>query len=200
MTLILPLLNGHTEPIIGPERSLHATTALTQGYKPELLGCIIRTEKAKLTFIECRCRRPEEARVAEHAATAYLAMRPGAFDRPVRTAAVWYRLTVRIGQSYRAITGGTGSTEMGGDFLYRFAGKRLVPPAISDPSGNTPGEFEAEVLKCVNYLLQQRLTWCGIWKGMCRVYRRLDEGQCGAAARVLPTTDWANLSLQNWTR
>jgi len=198
MTLFSPVEMAPRDPILGLNEAFNADT---RPDKVNLGVGVYYDENGKVPLLRA-VQAAEEARVAEHAARAYLPMEGLApYDQAVQT--LLFGTDSPLLQSGKLITaqslGGTGALKLGADFLYRLLDKRLV--AISDPSWeNHRALFEAAGFEVVNYPYYNPTTHGVDLEGMLQGIEALPEGSVVLLHACCHNPTGADLSFAEWTR
>ncbi|MEB3733101.1 amino acid aminotransferase [Halopseudomonas pachastrellae] len=144
----------------------------------------------------------EEARVAEHAARAYLPI-DGLAPYDLAVQKLLFGADSALLDSGRLITaqalGGTGALKLGADFLYRLTDKRTV--AISNPSWeNHRALFEAAGYDVVNYTYFDPATNGLNLDGMLADLEALAEGSVVILHACCHNPTGVDLGLADWAK
>ena len=148
MSVFSPVELAPRDPILGLNEAFGADT---RADKVNLGVGVYCNENGKVPLLRA-VQQAEEARVAEHAARAYLPI-DGLASYDLAVQKLLFGSDAALLESGRLITaqslGGTGALKLGADFLYRQTNKRMV--AISNPSWeNHRSLFEAAVNRPIN--------------------------------------------------
>ena len=198
MSLFSPVELAPRDPILGLNEAFNADT---RANKVNLGVGVYSDESGKVPLLRA-VQAAEEARVAEHAARAYLPIDGLApYDQAVQN--LLFGADSALLSSGRIITaqalGGTGALKLGADFLYRLTGKRTV--AISNPSWeNHRALFEAAGYDVVDYTYFDPATNGLNLSGMLADLEALAEGTVVILHACCHNPTGVDLSLADWAK
>ena len=198
MSVFSPVELAPRDPILGLNEAFNADT---RANKVNLGVGVYSNEAGKVPLLRA-VQAAEEARVAEHAARAYLPIDGLApYDQAVQK--LLFGADSALLSSGRIITaqalGGTGALKLGADFLYRLANKRTV--AISNPSWeNHRALFEAAGYDVVNYTYFDPTTNGLNLTGMLADLEALPEGSVVILHACCHNPTGVDLNLADWAK
>ncbi|ONM43666.1 aromatic amino acid aminotransferase [Halopseudomonas pachastrellae] len=198
MSLFSPVELAPRDPILGLNEAFNADT---RANKVNLGVGVYCNEAGKVPLLRA-VQAAEEARVAEHAARAYLPI-DGLAPYDLAVQKLLFGADSALLDSGRLITaqalGGTGALKLGADFLYRLTDKRTV--AISNPSWeNHRALFEAAGYDVVNYTYFDPATNGLNLDGMLADLDALPEGSVVILHACCHNPTGVDLSLADWAK
>ena len=198
MSLFSPVELAPRDPILGLNEAFNADT---RANKVNLGVGVYCNEAGKVPLLRA-VQAAEEARVAEHAARAYLPI-DGLAPYDLAVQKLLFGADSALLDSGRLITaqalGGTGALKLGADFLYRLTDKRTV--AISNPSWeNHRALFEAAGYDVVNYTYFDPATNGLNLDGMLADLDALPEGSVVILHACCHNPTGVDLGLADWAK
>ncbi len=198
MSLFSPVELAPRDPILGLNEAFNADT---RANKVNLGVGVYCNEAGKVPLLRA-VQAAEEARVAEHAARAYLPI-DGLAPYDLAVQKLLFGADSALLDSGRLITaqalGGTGALKLGADFLYRLTDKRTV--AISNPSWeNHRALFEAAGYDVVNYTYFDPATNGLNLDGMLADLEALAEGSVVILHACCHNPTGVDLGLADWAK
>ncbi|MGB7388036.1 MAG: aminotransferase class I/II-fold pyridoxal phosphate-dependent enzyme, partial [Pseudomonas neustonica] len=198
MSVFSPVELAPRDPILGLNEAFGADT---RADKVNLGVGVYCNENGKVPLLRA-VQQAEEARVAEHAARAYLPI-DGLASYDLAVQKLLFGSDAALLESGRLITaqslGGTGALKLGADFLYRQTNKRMV--AISNPSWeNHRSLFEAAGYEVVDYPYYDPATHGLDLDGMLAGLEALPEGTVVVLHACCHNPTGVDLGLADWAK